>query len=78
MNYEITVPPTADGNQEVTIRRWMVDPGNTVQQGKDLVEMTTEKIALYASSPVDGILLEIRVAVGEKARVGQVIGLVRG
>ena len=78
MDYEIIVPPTADGNQEVTIRRWLQVLNQPVQQGKDLVEMTTEKIALYASSPVDGILVEIRVDVGEKARVGQVVGLVRG
>lgn len=76
MDYEIVVPPTADGNQEVTIRRWLAEVGQPVQQGKDLVEMTTQKIALYASSPVDGTLVEIRVAVDGIAYVGQVIGMV--
>ena len=77
MDYEIVVPPTADGNQEVTIRRWLAEIGQPVLQGKDLVEMTTQKIALYASSPVDGTLVEIRVAVDGIAHIGQVIGIVR-
>jgi pyruvate dehydrogenase E2 component (dihydrolipoamide acetyltransferase) len=77
MEYEIVVPPTADGNLEVTIRRWMAEVGQPVIEEKDLVEMTTQKIALYASSPVDGTLIEIRVGVGGVAHIGDVIGLVR-
>ena len=77
MDYEIVVPPTADGSQQVTVRRWLKEIGQPVQQGKDLVETTTEKIALYCSSPVDGMLVEIRVGAGSTARIGQVIGVVR-
>lgn len=78
MDYEIVVPRTADGSQEVTIKRWMAAVGEPVQQGKDLVEATTEKIALYISPPVDGILAEIRQDAGSVAHVGDVIGIVRG
>jgi 2-oxoglutarate dehydrogenase E2 component (dihydrolipoamide succinyltransferase) len=78
MEYEIVVPPTADGALEVTIRRWLAEVGQTVQKGKDLVEATTEKIALYVPAPADGVLAEIQVLAGSKARVGQVLGIVRG
>jgi pyruvate/2-oxoglutarate dehydrogenase complex dihydrolipoamide acyltransferase (E2) component len=78
MDTEILVPPTADGAQEVTVRRWLAKVGQGVQQNRDLVEMTTEKIALYVSSPADGVLAEIRAPVGNQARVGDVLGIVRG
>jgi pyruvate/2-oxoglutarate dehydrogenase complex dihydrolipoamide acyltransferase (E2) component len=77
MDYKIIVPPTADGAQQVTIRRWLVEVGQPVKKGKDLVEATTEKIALYVSSPGDGILSEIIVAAGGAARIGDVLGTVR-
>lgn len=77
MEYEIVVPPTADGAQEVTIQRWMGKLGQPVIKGKDLVEATTEKIALYVPAPVDGVLTEIIVPAGSKARIGQLLGKVQ-
>ena len=78
MDYEIVIPPTADGALAVTVRRWLAEQGQPVKQGRDLVEVTTEKIALYVTVPADGVLAEIRVPANGPARVGQVIGLVRG
>jgi pyruvate/2-oxoglutarate dehydrogenase complex dihydrolipoamide acyltransferase (E2) component len=77
MIYDIAVPPTADGAQEVTIRRWLVEVGQPVKGGKDLVEATTQKIALYVSAPGDGVLAEILVPAGGQARIGQVLGRVQ-
>ena len=58
--------------------QWLAEQGQPVKQGRDLVEVTTEKIALYVTVPADGVLAEIRVPANGPARVGQVIGLVRG
>ena len=77
MEYEIVVPPTADGAQEVKIQRWLGKLGQPVTKGKDLVEATTEKIALYVPAPVDGVLSEIIVPACSKARIGQILGKVR-
>ena len=74
-NYDIVVPATADGSAEVTIVSWLKEVDSYVKKGEDLAEATTEKITLYVTSPVDGILQKIYVSAGEKARVGQVIGL---
>jgi len=75
MTYDIVVPATADGSAEVTVASWLKDMGSSIKKGEDLVEMTTEKITLYVTAPADGMLQEIYVQVGEKARVGQVIGI---
>ena len=77
MDYEVLVPPTADGAQEVTIRRWLAETGQAVKKGQDLVEATTQKIALYVPVPADGVVAEIRAGVGSLVSVGQVIGIVR-
>lgn len=77
MTYEVVVPPTADGAQEVTIRRWLIEIGQPVKKGKDLVEATTQKIALYVPAPADGILADIAIPVGGQARIGQVLGHVQ-
>ncbi len=77
-NYEIVVPPTADGSAKITLVSWLKEEGNEVKKGEDLAEMATEKITLYATAPVDGTLQKIIVKAGEKAKVGQVIGNVSG
>ena len=77
MEYDIVVPPTADGALKVKVGKWMAGVGDPVVKSKDLVEMTTEKIALYASSPVDGVLLEIVIDTGAEAKVGDLLGRVR-
>lgn len=75
MKLDIVIPPTADGSAEVTIVSWLKEVGESVSKGEDLAEATTEKINLYVTAPANGILQKIRVPVGEKARVGQVIGV---
>lgn len=75
MNFDIVVPPTADGSAEVTIVSWLKEVGDSVNKGEDLAEATTEKINLYIPAPANGTLQEILVPIGEKARVGQVIGV---
>ncbi len=78
MDHELIVPATSDGSLELTITRWLVEVGQTVKKGQDLVEATTEKIALYVPAPVNGVLTEVRVQVGDKVNVGDVVGTVRG
>lgn len=78
MQYEIVVPPTADGSAEVTIVSWLKAEGDRVVQGEDLVEAATEKITLYVTAPADGHLEEIGVPAGQKVQVGQVIGTMVG
>lgn len=78
MNYDIVIPPTADGSAEVTIASWLKELGSSVKKGEDLAEATTEKITLYVTAPEDGTLKEIYVPVGEKAHVDQVIGVIAG
>ncbi len=78
MQYDIEIPPTADGALEVTIVSWMKNVGDQVSEGEDLAEATTEKITLYVTAPAQGTLSEIFVEVGSKVEVGTVIGALEG
>lgn len=74
MEYDIVVPSTADGSLQVTIVSWIQKPGDPVEMGQDLAEASTEKITLYITAPVTGVVKSILVAEGEKANVEDVVG----
>ena len=74
MDYDIVVPSTADGALQVTMVSWIQKPGDSVELGQDVAEASTEKITLYITAPVTGVVKSIAVAEGEKADVGDVVG----
>lgn len=78
MLYKLVVPSTADGALSVTVLKWLKQVGDPVAKGEDLVEVKTEKITLYITSPENGTLAEIRLQAGERARVGDEVGAVEG
>ncbi|MCF8083726.1 MAG: lipoyl domain-containing protein [Deltaproteobacteria bacterium] len=78
MDYDIVIPPTADGALEVTVVSWIKNTGDHVSKGQDLAEATTEKITLYVTAPADGTLKEIIVSAGTKTKIGTVIGILAG
>jgi pyruvate/2-oxoglutarate dehydrogenase complex dihydrolipoamide acyltransferase (E2) component len=76
MQHKLVIPSTADGALAVTVLRWAKNVGDPVVKGEDLVELKTEKITLYVPAPCDGTLAEIRLPVGNLARVGDELGAV--
>lgn len=57
---------------------WLVDVGDAVVEGDDLVEVETEKTTFVIPAPVSGRLRTIRVPVGGTARVEDVLGSIDG
>lgn len=77
MQIEITLPSLGDDDDAVaggTITEWYVASG-PVEEGDDLLELTTDKAAFVLPSPRSGVLVEQRVAVGQTVKVGDVIAL---
>ena len=58
---------------EATIVKWRFLPGQQFQKGDVLYEIETEKVTQEIEAPCDGQVVEIRVAEGANAEVGQVI-----
>ena len=53
---------------------WLKKPGDLVDEGEDLVEVETEKTTFVVPAPAGGRVSQIRLAAGERARVGDLLG----
>ncbi len=59
------------------IVRWLKQPGDEVEQGDPILEVTTDKVNMEVEAPVSGILDGVRYAAGEVVPVTQVIAFIR-
>ena len=50
--------------------------GDTVKEGEDLVELTTEKASFNLPSPVSGTVKQVIVGEGDKVKVGQTLATI--
>lgn len=64
-----------DAVQTATIAFWLAEVGANLQEGDDLVELTTDKAAFVVPAPAAGRLVERRVGEGDAVRVGDVLGI---
>ncbi len=62
--------------EEATIARWHKQPGESFRAGEVLYEIETEKVTQAVEATSAGRLLEICVAEGEDAAVGERLCLV--
>ena len=81
MALEVTLPPLGDDDdapEEAEVSFWYVDEGEAVEEGQDLVEMVTDKAAFSVPAPAGGTVTSLRVAEGDKVKVGEVIAILEG
>lgn len=71
MQVEITLPDLGeDSVQAVTVSGWLASPGQTMNEGDDLLELTTDKAAFTLPCPRPGTLARMLVGEGDKINVG--------
>lgn len=73
MRVEVRLPSLGDDEDAVrggTVSMWLAAPGAAIQEGGDLVELTTDKAAFTVPSPVTGTLIETYVSPGNEVAVG--------
>lgn len=74
MTYEVKLPSLGDDAADVaTVSYWLVEEGDTIKEGEDLVEMTTDKAAFSLPSPKSGKVFEKLVQEGDEVSVGDVL-----
>ncbi len=73
---EVTVPHLAESLVSATIGKWLVKPGDTVQQYDVICELITEKVNTDMPSPVEGVVKQLVAAEGETVEVGGVICII--
>lgn len=75
MNIEVKVPMFAEGATKIKIRQWLAEEGQTVNKGDNLIEATTDKIAIYIEAPESGTLISKLAYENDEVQVGQVVAM---
>ncbi|MBO9606282.1 MAG: 2-oxo acid dehydrogenase subunit E2 [Paenibacillaceae bacterium] len=74
---EVTVPHLAETLVSAQIGKWLKQPGDYVEQYDVLCELITDKVNTDMPSPVEGTIVELLVAEGGTAEVGEAICIIR-
>lgn len=75
MNVNVVVPTIGESITEVEIAAWLVENGQYVEKGQDVVEIESEKATLTVSAEASG-KINIAVQAGETVKIGTVIAVV--
>jgi len=75
--YEVKLPDLGDdAGDEAVVSLWHFEEEEEVNEGDDLVEMTTDKATFNVPCPVSGILAEIVAEEDETVKVGEVLAII--
>jgi 2-oxoisovalerate dehydrogenase E2 component (dihydrolipoyl transacylase) len=72
----VTMPQLGESVHEGTVSKWLVQPGERVEEFEPLLEVDTDKVNAEVPSPVTGILREILAQEGDTIEAGSEIALV--
>ncbi len=73
---DVLMPQLGETVAEGKITKWFKSAGEPVKPGDNLFEIETDKVSMEVPSTTAGVLAEIRVAAGEVAPVGAVVGVI--
>ncbi len=75
-DFNLVMPKLGESVQEATIIRWLVKPGDMVQEDDVLLEIATDKVDSEIPSPVAGKVLNVLFAENALVPVGEVIAVI--
>ena len=73
MATEVTVPTLGESITEATLGEWLKQPGDPVAADEPIASLETDKVSVEVPSPVDGVMGDYAVKVGETVQVGALI-----
>ena len=76
MATEIKLPDQLEGVDGITVTRWLVKEGDTVQAGDALLEVATDKVDTEVPSPIAGSILKINYRDGETMPADPVLAII--
>jgi 2-oxoisovalerate dehydrogenase E2 component (dihydrolipoyl transacylase) len=68
--YAFQLPDLGEGTVSAEIVNWLVKPGDQVNEGQPIAEMSTEKAVVELPSPVTGKVISLAGAPGDEIAVG--------
>ena len=69
---EFILPDLGEGVHEAELIRWLVKPGDRVEEHQTVAEMETDKALVEVPSPRDGVIKTLNGEVGQIMNVGEV------
>ncbi len=72
----IIMPKAGMSMEEGTVVKWLVHPGDSIEQGDPILEIETDKTTMEIEAPASGVLLEILAQEGQTVPVIQTIGYI--
>ena len=69
MSYEVRLPQFGMGMSDADVIEWLVEPGERVAEGDDLLEVETEKVTEIMPSPVSGVVVSHAAQPGDTVDV---------
>lgn len=75
-NFNLVMPKMGESVQEATITKWMVKPGDTVEEDDILLEIATDKVDSEIPSPVAGKVLKLLFDENSLVPVGEIIAII--
>lgn len=73
---EIRLPELGEDVKEATVSFWHFEEGDRVEEGQDLVEMTTDKATFNLPATASGTLAEVFFEEGDVVQVGEVLAII--
>jgi len=76
MRYEVALPSLGDEDDAVTggeVSFWLAEEGAQLEEGGDLLELTTDKASFVVPCPRKGVLEEKRVREGDRITAGDIL-----
>lgn len=70
---DVVLPDYEEEIESAVIANWMFEEGDPVEEGDELVELTTETGSYRVSAPTSGILVERYFEEGDEVEVGEVL-----
>lgn len=73
---KVILPELGEDVKKAVISYWHCETGDKVNEGDDLVEMSTDKATFNVPAPVSGVVKERFFEEGDTAQVGDVLALI--
>lgn len=77
MAKDVIMPKFGFTQETAELLRWLKQPGEAVEQGDPIAEVTTDKVDMEVEAPASGVLADLRFKAGDIVPVTAVIAVIR-
>ncbi len=70
---DFALPEIGEGVYEAELIQWLVQVGDSVKRGQNLLEVMTDKATMEVPSPFIGTVTELKATPGSKVKVGEIV-----